>query len=170
MERDRRPLYIWLLFAIADALLSAYYWPRLPAVVAQHFDRSGHPDAWGTRAGLYLMMWALILGMGAIFLLAPKGIRWLPFALVNVPYKRYWEATPERQQEALDIVEQHLAWLAVAVIALHSVLFLELLRLAASGVPRFPADEFIAVMAVFLVFAAAWGVVLVRRFKPPETP
>jgi len=169
MERDRRPLYIWLLFAVADALMSAYYWPRLPETVAQHFDAAGRPNGWSPRADLFLMMWALILGTGLIFLVAPKLLRTLPFSLVNVPHKSYWAATPERQQRAIAIVEDQLAWLAVGVIALHSLIFAALLHSATSGNPRFPGQALVAAMAAFLAFTVGWSVVLIRRYKPPET-
>jgi uncharacterized membrane protein len=168
MERDRRPLYLWLLFAAADALLSAYYWPRLPEVVAQHFGADGRPNGWASKSFFFIFVWTLIAGMGALFFGLPKLLRKVPFALVNIPYKSYWEATLERQKLAWDMTEQQMNWLAVAVNALLS--FTLYVTLAANLRPERSLDNraFFAALIAFFGFMAGWTILFIRRFKPPE--
>ncbi|MDP9267798.1 MAG: DUF1648 domain-containing protein [Acidobacteriota bacterium] len=170
MERDRRPLYFWLLFAVADALISTYYWPRVPEMMAQHFDGAGHPNGWATKSGFFIFMGMLIAGLGVVFFGLPKLLRKLPFALVNIPYKSYWEATPERQKRAWDMTEQQMNWFAVALNAL--LTFTLYLTLAANLRPgrRLDSPTLIAALIAFVGFTVGWMVLFIRRFKPPETP
>ncbi len=47
---------------VAIAILqTVYYYPRVPQVVASHFDGTGVPNAWSGRDGFF----ALYLGMVA---------------------------------------------------------------------------------------------------------
>ena len=170
MERDRRPLYLWLLFAAADALMTAYYWPHLPEMMAQHFDGAGHPNGWASKESFFIFMGTLIAGMGVMFFGLPKLLRKLPFALVNIPHKPYWQATPERQKLAWDMTERQMNWLGVAIHAL--LTFTLYMTLAANLRPDRALDNrtFIAALIAFLAFTVGWMVVFIRRFKPPEVP
>ena len=170
MERDRRPLFLWLLFTAADALVSAYYWPRLPHLMAQHFDAAGRPNGFASKESFFALMAGLIVGLGVLLFGLPKVLRRLPFALVNIPHKDYWEATPERQKLAWDMVEQQMDWLAVAVNALLS--FTLYVTLAANLAPGSGLDDrgFLAGLLAFFAFMAGWMVVFVRRFRPPDVP
>jgi uncharacterized membrane protein len=169
MERDRRPLYVWWLFVLADALVWAYYWPRLPHILAQHFGADGRPNGWATKESFFFFMGALVLGMGAIFFGLPKLLRAMPFSLVNIPYKSYWEATPERQLQAWDITEQHMNWIGLAVVALLSLTAHLVIRANLTGGPLGNA-QFVTVLVAFFGFMLGWAIAFIRRFKPPDSP
>ena len=166
MERDRRPFYLWLGFVAANALATAWYWPRLPALIAQHFDGAGRPNGWETKQGFFAFMWILIALMGALWFVMPKLLRLLPFALLNIPHKAYWSA-PDRQRVVFDMMERQMNWMGVGVIALQTVVLEMVLATNAGGEPRLDAPTMIAILVVFSAFMIAWLVVFIRRFTPP---
>lgn len=168
MERDRRPFYFWLLFVAADALLAAYYWPRLPDVIAQDFGGQGEPNSWGTKHSFFAVIGFLILLTGALFFGLPRLLRRMPFALVNIPYKAYWSATPERQRAAWDIVEEQLNWAAVATAALLTVVVYLVIRANLAG-GRLENGPFIATLVAFAGFMLGWAITFIRRFQPPTS-
>lgn len=167
MERDHRPLYAWVVLVIADALLSAYYWPRLPEVLAQHFDAAGYPNGWAPKHDFLFFMWFIIGLMGAVFFLLPKLLRRLPFALLNIPYKQYWSA-PERQALAFDILETQMNWIGAIVAALLTVLLQMVFAANTSGSPRLDGTLMIAMLVVFAAAMLGTTVALFRRFRPPK--
>ena len=166
MEPDRRPLYLWLAFVVANALAAAYYWPRLPNVIAQHFGANGRPNGWNTKLGFLVFSAFMITLMGAVCFLLPMVLRRLPFALLSIPYKQYWSA-PERQPLAWNMVEQQMNWMGVAVIAMQT-LVIQLTLAANRGAARMLNNAaLIAVLVAFGAFMIGWLVVFIRRFTPP---
>jgi uncharacterized membrane protein len=169
MERDHRPLYLWLLCIVADALMTAYYWPRLPQVLAQHFGAAGNPNGWAPKQDFFLFMWGIIALMAAIFFLMAALMRRLPFSFLNIPHKDYWSA-PERRPLAFNILEAQMNWMGAAVTLLLTLVFQMVLATNASGMPRLNNVSFIAILAVFGTFTTVWLIRLFTRFKPPATP
>ena len=167
MERDRRPAWIWLALVALNALQSAYYWPRLPEVMAQHFGGAGEPNGWAPKQGFFGILGGLMLFTGALLFGLPKLMRRLPFALVNIPYKAYWAATPERQRAAWDMVEEQLNWAAVATAALLTAVVHLVIR-ANLGDGRLENAPFIATLVGFAGFMLGWAMSFLRRFRPPE--
>jgi uncharacterized membrane protein len=166
MERDRRPLYLWLAFVVANVLAAAYYWPRLPALIAQHFGANGRPNGWNTKLSFLVFSAFMIALMGAVCFLLPMLLRRLPFALLNIPHKQYWSA-PERQPVAWNMVEQQMNWMGVAVIAMQT-LVIQLTLAANRGAARMLDNAaLIVVLAAFGAFMIGWLVLFIRRFTPP---
>ena len=96
---------------------SLYYCPKLPAVVASHFDAAGQPNGWSTRTGFVLFQLAVAALITLVFLGLPLLFRGVPTALWSLPRKEYWLA-PDRRATTIADLENRFSWFGVATIAL----------------------------------------------------
>ena len=166
-ERDSRPLWVWLLLMAVNAVLTAYYWPRLPEVLAQHFDGAGDPNGWAPKQDFVFFMWLLIGALGAVFFLLPKLLRRAPWALLNIPHKDYWSA-PERRPLAFDILEAQMNWIGVLAAALLVVAMQLVLVANTSARPHLDSSVMITLLVTFAAGMLLTLVTLFRRFRPPQ--
>src|SRR3954471_4379187 len=100
MRAGWKPLCAWITIVLLHAAQTIYYYPRLPAVVAQHFGADGRPNGWAPREAFFAISWVVLLGISALLMLTPRLLRRVPVSMINLPNKRYWLA-PERKQESL---------------------------------------------------------------------
>src|SRR5256885_8999011 len=115
MNSPLKPVHAWIAIVLLHAAQTIYYFPRLPAIVAQHFDAAGRPNGWASRDGFFIFSWMILLGISAIFMLTPRMLRRVPVSLINLPNKDYWLA-PERKQESLRFLERDLEWMGVLTV------------------------------------------------------
>lgn len=160
---------------LADVAALAFFglllWshPQLPERVVSHFGANG-PDGWMAKNTFVAVFAGSVIGFEALFRWGlPALMRRTPSQLVNMPYKSYWMATPDRQQLAYEKVlgiigPSRLFFTVVMLAALHACV-------QASGVPVFveaPIEWFgFAVGVGTLVYSAAVFVWAFRAFKPP---
>jgi len=69
MNPATKPLHAWLAIVLLHAAQTIYYFPRLPAIVAQHFDAAGRANGWASRDAFFIFSWTILLGISAIFML-----------------------------------------------------------------------------------------------------
>ena len=96
---------------------SLYYTPKLPAVVASHFDAAGQPNGWSTRAVFVLFQISIAALITLVFLGLPLLLRGVPTALWSLPHKEYWLA-PDRRATTIADLENRFCWLGIATIVL----------------------------------------------------
>jgi len=166
MERDTRPFHIWLLLVALNALQTAYYWPRLPEVVAQHFGAEGRPNGWASKESFVTFMWTLMLAVSGLFLVLSRLLRRLPFRWLNIPYRDYWGKTPARQEQARALVTEPLEWIGAAVTALLTIVVHLTFRANLRG-GQLENPLFLAAFFGFLGFMGGWMFSFIRRFRPP---
>lgn len=136
----------------------------LPPVVASHFDASGAANGFMSR-GVYVAVMVVVCG-GVPLLLAMAG-RWVqsfPDDLINIPNRSWWLA-PERRASSLAFLAARLEWLAVAVAVFLCYAHGLVVLANADGVPRANTTLLLAGTMAFLVFAAAWILLMFRRFR-----
>ena len=163
----KKPFYLWLTIVALLTAQCAYYWPRLPNIVAQHFDAQGRPNGFAPKVMTYQFIVGLMALMFAIWFLFPKLLRRIPMKFMNIPNKKYWD-TPEHRGRGLDMLEEQMNWFGVGVSAL--LLFTFHLMLHANlkeGLRLEPVTMWIA-LAGFFVFVMAWFVIFLRRFNSPS--
>ena len=166
MSAGLNPLKVWIAVVLLHAAQTTYYYPRLPALVAQHFDAAGHANGWASRDFFFVFSWVMLLGMSAIFMLTPRMLRRIPVSMINLPNKNYWLA-PERKDESLSFLEREMQWMGVLTVAfLLLVLHLAIRANLAPG-SRFESIPFVALLVVFAIAASWWIVRLYRRFPKP---
>jgi serine/threonine-protein kinase len=91
----------------------AWYWPRLPATVASHFDGSGRPNGWLSKE----MFLAVYVGIVALLAVVFSAVRFIPTSLWNLPNRDYWLA-PERRAATVARFSEEMLWFANATLAL----------------------------------------------------
>ncbi len=168
MERDHTPLNAWLALVGVDLVLTAYYWPRLPLTMAQHFDGAGYPNGWAPKQEFVAFFWLMIGLMGALFLFLPKLLRLIPFALMNIPWKSYWSAE-NRRALALDIMEVQINWIGVVVGGLLTAVMWLTFDTNTKPIPQLNSDVMIGLLVAFAVAFVGTLVALFRRFRPPSS-
>jgi uncharacterized membrane protein len=167
MERDHTPLNAWLALVGVDAVLTAYYWPRLPLVLSQHFDGAGYPNGWAPKTEFVAFFWLMIGAMGALFFFLPKLLRLLPFALLNIPWKQYW-SVENRQALALNILEAQMNWIGVVVAGLLTAVMWLVFDTNTSPIPRLNNSLMITLLVTFAAAMLGTLIALFRRFRPPS--
>ena len=161
-----KPVHVWMLVVLLHAAQTIYYYPRLPALVAQHFGANGRANGWASRDAFFILSWTMLLGLSAIFMLMPRTLRRIPVAMFNLPHKDYWLA-PERKDESLSFLEREMQWMGVLTIAFLVLVLHLAIRANIDPAHRLENVLFLALMAGFLISACGWIVRLYRRFPDP---
>ncbi len=92
---------VWVLAFFALLAYLSFLAAHLPEHLAVHFDINGKPNGYQAKMEfITTFLWFILMLNGvfaAIFFFLDK----VPVALVNIPWKKYWTASPERWTEAL---------------------------------------------------------------------
>ena len=116
MQARWKPLYAWITVVLLHAAQTIYYYPRLPAVVAQHFGAQGNPNGWAPREFFFGLSWFILLLLSGLLMFTPRLLSRMPVSMINLPNKDYWLA-PERKAESLRFMERQMEWMAVITVA-----------------------------------------------------
>jgi len=156
-----------LLYGIADL---AYAYPRLPDLMASHFNGIGEPDGWmhkGTFLAValvgYIVLTGFTVGMALLLPRLPEG--WLRF-MVSLPRRDYWLA-PERRAGTLEKICHFMLIVGCATLGLF-VLTLHLAFRANLTTPPQMASWFLYVAEVYMVLMLWAAARLVWHFSRAE--
>ena len=150
------------LLAAAAALLLATV-GALPDRIPTHFGGGGVPNAWMTRGGYTLFMFAFVLGLPLLVACAVGVLPRLVPRLVNLPNRDYWLA-PERRDASLAFLGRHACWLGCMMTLMGAGAHVLILRASAATPPRLENGLFLWLLGVFFVAMAVWIVAIFRRF------
>jgi uncharacterized membrane protein len=114
MKAGRLLIVISLLAAAAQ---SAFYWARLPAMMASHFGAAGQANGWQSKPAFFGFYCFIMLLLAVIFLGMPVLIRFMPVSLINLPNKDYWLA-PQRREASLSFLQNQLELTGAAAMLL----------------------------------------------------
>ncbi|WP_209371541.1 DUF1648 domain-containing protein [Brevibacterium renqingii] len=157
-----------LVFAAVSILVfigtAVWFWIQAPDTVASHFDSSGQPDDWSSKAGT--LGWLVPIGVGLPLLFS---IRWiwekLPSSIVNIPFKEYWLAHGERTY-LYDCLMEFMRILGGAMALLLTTVLVMIMREGRGA--TMPTGMTFLPTGVFLIITAAALINLVRRLRPPR--
>lgn len=167
MQAGWKPLYAWIAVVLLHAAQTIYYYPRLPAVVAQHFGPQGNPNGWAPREFFFGLSWAILLLLSALLMLTPRLLNRMPASMINLPNKGYWLA-PERKTKSLEFMQRQLEWMAVITVAFLVLVMHLAIRANLNPGHRLENTLFIVLLAVFVV-SIFWQIAtLYRRFPKVE--
>jgi uncharacterized membrane protein len=154
-----------LMFAIAFVMLTT---PRLPALVASHFDAAGFATAFIAR-GAYLKI-VLLMGAGLpIALVALLTFVYSRAQDMKLPNKDYWLA-PERIAATRARLVAHAVWFGSLLAAIVCYVHWLVLDAHRSASPQLSNPRFEAGVLAFLLIAVAWSVAILMAFRRPRPP
>ena len=160
---SRLPKLLFVLLVLFAAVYFSAYYPKLPDLVASHFNAAGRANGWQPKE-LFL---GFFIGASVITVVVgfavPQLIRAVPVKLVNLPNKRYW-LSPERAEGTLDFLAAWFAWMGCGLYVL--LLFVFNYAVQANLHPQNPPDANTMWFAIigFGAFTLIWGIRLTMRF------
>lgn len=168
MPSARLPRILFFLLVLVALARCSHFYPLLPERMASHFDMSGLPNGWMTKA-LFFELYAVGVAIGVVVVFLPAlTVAKLPASLINLPNKKYWLA-PEHRDETYAFLKRSFAWfgcafLAVEVVGLHLAMQANLL-----SPPHFSSESMSACLVVFLIWMVWWTIGFIRHFSAPES-
>lgn len=111
---SRWPKLIFVFLALYAAVHFSSVYPRLPGLVASHFNSRGAPSGWQTKEAFFGVFVGVSVLVAVIGFGVPRIIAAMPAQLVNLPNKRYWLA-PEHLAETTEFLNSYFAWFACAI-------------------------------------------------------
>ncbi|MBI3856469.1 MAG: DUF1648 domain-containing protein [Planctomycetes bacterium] len=161
----RSLLILALLYAAAIGQL-AWYAPRMPAVMATHYDGAGTPNGWMTRAGA-LGFHLTILGVSALAFALPMLLLRLAPSLINLPNRQYWLA-PDRRAATTATLQSLFSAMGCGMVLF--LIAVTALNFHANLNPpaRLSSPLLVALIFGFLLYVGGWTVAFYRRFRRPS--
>lgn len=166
----RLPKGLFLLLAISASIYLAHYYPRLPRVVASHFDQHGFANGWETKQRFFELFAGMTLLSAFLVFAVPTIIALMPSQLINLPNKQYWLG-PEHRAASMQFLSAWSAWFgcAVYIVILLAFDYAVQTNLRAPYGPN-PARLWYS-LVVFAAFTLIWTIRLFGRFgRVPGNP
>lgn len=137
---------------------------RLPENVATHFNASGQPDGWMSRAN-HLLFFALFGLLFPGFVVGLCSItRFVPPSMINLPNRDYWTA-PERISETHHRILRHSLWFASLAVAFVVGLYISILEANSHPRPELSLSLLLPITGAFLVGVLIWSLTLILPFR-----
>lgn len=155
----------WLLLGAALVQV-AWYYPRLPARVASHFDFAGQATGFMPKPAFFLFYAGVLALMSVIFHLTPLLVARLPEDMINLPNRAYWWA-PEHRALAIAKVRAFSAGFGDGTLLFLLLVFRDVMHANRLDEPHLTIRILVFVGA-FVVFAVVWTGRLVRGFRLPS--
>jgi uncharacterized membrane protein len=162
-----RPVFWLLVLGLGMVVVATA--PRLPLVVASHFDAGGAANGWSSRP-VYVGM---ILAIGGAL---PLGLVWLIHAvtrrgpgLLNIPSAEYWRQ-PAHAAEAVRRVRAYTWWLACILVGTGLAIHGLVLAASATRPPRLGTWPVVSLLAWVLGTIGLWTAGLYALLRPPPPP
>jgi uncharacterized membrane protein len=167
MRKNTYGLLLLAAIVMVGILQIGFYYPKLPAMVASHFNAAGKADDWMPKESFVALNAIVLASLLAVVLILGLVIPRVPAALINLPQKEYWLA-PERRRQTDKLVFGGLLTCFNATGLLLIAVF-ELVYRVNLGHPD--AMRWIpwALVAAYSGFVIIWLIVFTRRFARPPS-
>jgi len=138
---------------------------ELPARIATHFDITGQPNGWMSRAFYLEFTLALAVGLPFFLIATTSFSARLPGSLRRIPNREYWMA-PERRPATIAVFRRFLAGMSCLLVL--CVTGIHLLLVGANQDSTQPHLSSVGIWSLaggFVVATLAWSWTLRRRFS-----
>ena len=136
---------------------------QLPLRVASHFDGTGTPDGWMSRASYLWTMAGVAVGLSAFLAGIFYCVRYFPTSTFNLPQRDYWLAA-ERRHETFSFLFCAGMWLSIFQAVFLFGIHLLVVDANTSQPARLSSSIWL-LAAGFLVATIVWICFLVVRFR-----
>lgn len=124
MTNSRYPSLIYYFVVVISLVIPIFYYSRLPAEIASHFNSGGRADSWMNKDSYFITYYSIILFMTLMFIGINFFIRKAPESTINIPNKKYW-FDPSRKEESILAIINFIYWMGTLTIAFISLIFYE---------------------------------------------
>ena len=161
------PARILFLALIAATLTQmVWYYPRLPARVASHFDAAGQVNAFMPKDAFFVVQLVMLGIMCFVFLLVPALVARLPPAMINLPNKAYW-LTPERRARTTQKLQSLLVGFGNVTLLFLLLVFREAMHASLLPYPHL-SNRIWALLIMLVAWCIYWTVRFMRAFRLPD--
>jgi uncharacterized membrane protein len=160
----RTPSVIITGLLTAAALQSAYYYPRLPEVLASHFGGGGAPNGWSGKAGFFVFYWIMIAFSLLMSLGIARLIPTIPPGSINIPNKSYWLAD-HRREETITFLAEQFRWFGVGLLAFALVVVQLVIEANLSEQRALPGNKLWPIAGVFVAAMFFWLSRMILHFR-----
>lgn len=158
----RQVFYALVALAIVQVI---YYYPRMPDIVASHFDGLGAPNDWAGKTGFFGLYLGIVLMLVVVFEYVPRWSESRSKFGMKIPNRDYWLA-PERIEQTRGFFRRQMYIMGIAHMLL-SIFAIQLAILAnLEQEPRLHPSIGWALLLYF-IFLGAWLVHFYLYFRKP---
>ncbi len=155
----KKPFVIFVALIAIAIVQTIYYFPRVPEVMASHFNGVGDTNEWSSKLvffGIYVGVLALTV---FIFTVIPNKFIHRSRTWLNLPNKEYWLA-PERKDQTINFMRNHMMNFGIANVLL-AIIVVQLVILANFDSQPKLEQGIMWALAIYFVYLAYW---LIRYF------
>lgn len=160
------PIAVSAAVTVAYVICTFLFVQGLPEHLATHFDATGRPNGWMTKAATIRFNLGMGLGTQAFFGLLVFFTRFVPARFLNLPNKEYWQK-PEHYPQARAYMTRYLLWLGSLMMIWMILLNYHVAECNRTLLPRFNTDGFVVAMGTFMVMLLVWFICIWREFRVP---
>ena len=154
---------IFTALVLTAIVQTIYYYPKIPDVVASHFDGLGDPNGWSSKLLFFGIYAAAILLTIFIFVIVPGLVAKSSGKGLKIPNKSYWLA-PERQHGTIKFYRTHFLYFGIANLLL-AIFVIQLVILANfKEQPRLDRS-IVWALILYFIFVALWLIRFYTKFR-----
>ena len=143
-----------------------YYYPRMPEVVASHFDGLGSANAWSSRNGFFGLYLAIVSMLVGLFIFLPRWSERRAQFGMKIPNREFWLA-PERIEQTKRFFRQQMIVMGVVHMSLAVYSIQLVINANFDQTPRLQQSIFWA-LALYFVLLIAWLIHFYLQFRNSE--
>ena len=162
MEWLRRSFYILAASAVVQVI---YYYPKMPAVMASHFDGLGAANDWSSREFFFGIYLVIVLLLVIVFEFVPQWSEKRSKFGMKIPHPEYWLA-PERIERTRAFFRSQMYLMGIAHLLL-SICAIQLAILANFDVRPQLHSGISWVLVIYFVFLSGWLLHFYLYFRKP---
>jgi len=158
----RRIFYLLVASAVIQTI---YYYPKMPEVMASHFDGLGAPNDWSSRGFFFGIYLGIVLLVVIVFEFVPQWSEKRSRFGIKIPHHDYWLA-PGKIEQTRAFFRSQMYLMGIAHMLL-TICAIQLAILANFDVqPRLNSGIF-WLLVVYFVFLSGWSLHFFLHFRKP---
>ena len=141
----------------------AYYYPKLPDTVANHFGPLGQADSFTSKESFSIISLVLIGFLSITFAGIILAIRLVPQNFINLPKKDYW-FTPERSAKTKNYITNWMLIFASATLIFLMITFQLVIIANLNETNKLSMPFFWISLGIYLAYTIIASTMLVLKF------